>query len=244
MNINGIPCAQMFSHAGANTAKNETISGFDGALHKAAESKPAANTPSLWDGDMTISHSQKAFGPSPSASNSEKPTEEMTMEEYKQWVMGEISKMPMSSWVQTTFSSGTLIIKEEAFAAMKNDPSYEAYVLNRVRSYYSANGLPVGSNNMCYEVIGASKEECYGYAGPVGGGGFEKEDTESWWERLHEQRERLEEQRYQQMLLRYPDSMLRHGLTGISGIQSGLSMQPKAAYAIAAYAASLTNYDF
>lgn len=56
-------------------------------------------------------------------------------------------------------SSGALVIKEEAFENMKNDPEFEEYVLNRVRSLYSAKGLPVGSNNVCYEVIGGSPEE-------------------------------------------------------------------------------------
>ena len=63
------------------------------------------------------------------------------------------------------------MIKEEAFERMKNDPEYEKYVLNRIRSMYSVSSLPVGANNVCYEVIGASPEECYGYAGPVGGSG-------------------------------------------------------------------------
>ena len=40
--------------------------------------------------------------------------------------------------------------------------------MNRVRSAYSVQGLPVGSNNVGFDVIGASPEECYGYAGPVG----------------------------------------------------------------------------
>lgn len=40
------------------------------------------------------------------------------------------------------------MIKEEAFERMKNDPEYENYVLNRVRSAYSVQGLPVGSNNV------------------------------------------------------------------------------------------------
>ena len=116
----------------------------------------------------------------------------MTLSEYKQWVMNELSQLPVSGWVQGSFSSGALVIKEEAFANMKNDPEFEEYVLNRVRSLYSANGLPAGSNNVCYEVIGGSPEECYGYAEPVGGGNakiFDKD--ESWWQERHEEFEEL-----------------------------------------------------
>jgi len=108
------------------------------------------------------------------------------------WVMNELSQLPVSGWVQSSFSSGALVIKEEAFENMKNDPEFEEYVLNRVRSLYSANGLPIGSNNVCYEVIGGSPEECYGYAGPVGGGNaniFDKD--ESWWKERHEEFEEL-----------------------------------------------------
>ena len=56
---------------------------------------------------------------------------------------------------------------------LKNDPEYENYVLNRVRSAYSVQGLPVGPNNVSFDVIGASPEECYGQAGPVGKSGSE-----------------------------------------------------------------------
>ena len=41
-------------------------------------------------------------------------------------------------------------------------------IIWRKISIYSVQGLPVGSNNVGFDVIGASPEECYGYAGPVG----------------------------------------------------------------------------
>ena len=72
------------------------------------------------------------------------------------------------------------------------------YVLNRVRSAYSVQGLPVGSNNVGFDVIGASPEECYGYAGPVGKSGSETaNDEESWWKKRHE---RMEELRKEQLM--------------------------------------------
>lgn len=116
----------------------------------------------------------------------------MTTDEYKQWFMNEMSKIPVSSWFNSSFSSGSLVIKEEAFERMKNDSEYEKYVLNRIRSMYSVSSLPVGSNNVYYEVIGASPEECYGYAGPVGGNGSNISGNEkSWWEKRHEKMEKL-----------------------------------------------------
>ena len=74
-------------------------------------------------------------------------------------------------WARSTYSSGAIIIKEEAFERMKIDPEYEEYVLNRVRSACSVQGITGCSNYVGYDVIGASPEECYGYAGPVGGSG-------------------------------------------------------------------------
>ena len=124
-----------------------------------------------------------------------KSKDEMTLDEYKQWFMNTMKQMPVSEWVSTSFSSGALVIKEEAFERMKNDPEYEQYVLNRVRSYYSASGMPIGSNNVSYEVIGASPEECYGYAGPVGNSGLTNiGDDESWWDKRHKKLEELMEE--------------------------------------------------
>lgn len=126
------------------------------------------------------------------ASISNKSKEEMTMDEYKQWVMNEMSQMPVSAWVRSTYSSGATVIKEEAFERMKSDPEYENYVLNRVRSAYSVSSLPAGSNNVSYDVIGASPEECYGYAGPVGNSSSNISGNEkSWWEKRHEKMEEL-----------------------------------------------------
>ena len=156
------------------------------------EQQNAVINDTVWKGDMLVSqppdYSRFPFDNSVLS----KSKEDMTLSEYKQWVMNELSQLPVSGWVQSSFSSGALVIKEEAFENMKNDPEFEEYVLNRVRSLYSANGLPVGSNNVCYEVIGGSPEECYGYAGPVGGGNakiFDKD--ESWWQERHEEFEEL-----------------------------------------------------
>ena len=167
-------------------------------VQKAEESQSAtmkSNT-SVWAGDMVIQYPPNYSGFTYDSSISNKSKEEMTMDEYKQWVMNEMSQMPVSSWVRSTYSSGATVIKEEAFERMKSDPEYEEYVLNRVRSAYSVSSLPVGSNNVSYDVIGASPEECYGYAGPVGNSSANKlKDEESWWEKRHEKfEEMIEEQ--------------------------------------------------
>ena len=149
----------------------------------------------MFPGDVTISYPPSLTNVSYNSAISEKSKTEMTLDEYKQWVMNEISQMPVSGWVRSTYSSGATVIKEEAFERMKSDPEYENYVLNRVRSAYSVRSLPVGSNNVSYDVIGASPEECYGYAGPVGKSDLETiNDGETWWEKRHKKMEELLEE--------------------------------------------------
>ena len=178
-------------------AKAAGTGNFAGEVQKAAEGKNAAekSSSSAWAGDMVVPNPPSYFGFTYDSSISNKPKEEMTTDEYKQWFMNEMSKMPVSSWFRSSFSSGSLVIKEEAFERMKNDPEYEKYVMNRIRSMYSVSSLPVGPNNVCYEVIGASPEECYGYAGPTGGSGSNfAGDEKTWWEKRHERMEELMEE--------------------------------------------------
>ena len=186
-------------YAYINSNRKTTKSGnFADEVQRAEESQStqAKSNSSAWAGDMVIPQPPNYSGFAYDSSISNKSKDEMTMDEYKQWFMNEMSGMPVSSWVRSSFSSGALIIKEEAFERMKNDPEYEKYVLNRVRSYYSASsGWSIGSNNVSYEVIGASPEECYGYAGPAGGSGSNITGNEkSWWEKRHERMEELMEE--------------------------------------------------
>ena len=92
-------------------------------------------------GDVTIDYPPRINNAVNNSVVSEKSKDEMSLDEYKQWVMNQISQFPVSGWVRSTFSSGSIVIKEEAFERMKNDPEYENYVLNRVRSAYSVQGL-------------------------------------------------------------------------------------------------------
>ena len=166
---------------------------FINAMNKADGSKNSEDTSNeKYPGDVTIAYPPRTSSALNNSVVSGKSKDEMSLDEYKQWVMNQISQFPVSGWVRSTFSSGAIVIKEEAFERMKNDPEYENYVLNRVRSAYSVQGLPVGSNNVGFDVIGASPEECYGYAGPVGKSGLETaNDEESWWKKRHERMEEL-----------------------------------------------------
>ncbi len=95
----------------------------------------------------------------------DKPKEEMTMEEYKKYICNVVSGLPVSTGMKTG-ASGALIFKEEAFESMKGNPEYEKEVITMLRETYSAEVSPYVPN-VSYQVIGASKEECYGSAIPV-----------------------------------------------------------------------------
>lgn len=57
---------------------------------------------------------------------------DMTMDEYKQYIHEKISQIPMHP---TRMSENISIhISEAGFEAMKNDPEYEAWVLNDLRT--------------------------------------------------------------------------------------------------------------
>lgn len=195
INVNGIgrnPYADSYLTSAKNRSNTTSKDTFVNAVKKVEESKNTADTSNvMYPGDVTIDYPPRINNAVNNSVVSEKSKDEMTLDEYKQWVMNEISQFPVSGWVRSTFSSGSIVIKEEAFERMKNDPEYENYVLNRVRSAYSVKGLSVGSNNVSFDVIGASPEEWYGYAGPVGKSGLETaNDGETWWEKRHK---RLEE---------------------------------------------------
>ena len=100
-------------------------------MKKVEESKNSADSSYvMYPGDVTIEYQPRINNAVNNSVVSEKSKDEMSLDEYKQWVMNQISQFPVSGWVRSTFSSGSIVIKEEAFERMKNDPEYENYVLN------------------------------------------------------------------------------------------------------------------
>lgn len=88
------------------------------------------------------------------------PARQMSMEEYKQYIAQQIRQMPVhpSRWQENIF----VCISEEGYAAMKNDPDYEAWVLEDLRSALARPGFCFGSTDrICTSIYyGATKEEC------------------------------------------------------------------------------------
>ena len=197
MNVNGIGAAG-YPSAGYETRRTErNVSGRNFAEQAAeAEGKNAAEKSgsSVWAGDMVVSQPPNYFGFTYDSSISNKSKEEMTMEEYKQWFMDEMSKMPVSGWYRSTCVGGALTITEECFERMKTDPEWEKTVLGMVRKMYSYTGI-MGSKMIGYQVIGATPEQCHGEGIPIKDGSPLSADNEkSWWEKRHERMEELMEE--------------------------------------------------
>ncbi len=94
-----------------------------------------------------------------------KPREEMTLDEYKQYICNVISGLPVSASRKMN-GSGVLLIKEEAFMQMKKEPAYEKEVVDMLRETY-ASEAQLYAPDVSYQVIGARKEDCYGAQIPV-----------------------------------------------------------------------------
>ena len=62
-------------------------------------------------------------------------TQDMTMEEYKQYIHDKISQIPINP-TQSGYH-WNIEITDEGFEAMKNDPEYETYVLDCIRTNFS-----------------------------------------------------------------------------------------------------------
>lgn len=94
-----------------------------------------------------------------------KPKEEMTLDEYKQYVCNSVSSLPVSD-SKKMCGSGVLIFKEEALESMKNNPAYEQEVIHMLGESLSTQ-LSDYEPHVEYQVIGKSKEECYGASIPL-----------------------------------------------------------------------------
>lgn len=83
----------------------------------------------------------------------------MTMVEYKQYIYNKISQIPMHP--TRAGESISVTISEAGFEAMKNDPEYEAWVLNDLQVGWSQpdkwSGICGGAFSTIY--YGASKED-------------------------------------------------------------------------------------
>jgi hypothetical protein len=196
MSISNVSGAGVNPYAYTNNSKKTAGAGNFAEEVQKAEGKNAAEKSgsSAWEGDMVVPQPPSYFGFTYDSSISNKSKEEMTMDEYKQWFMNEMSRMPVSGWYRSTCVGGALTITEECFERMKTDPEWEKTVLGMVRKMYSCTGI-MGSKMIGYQVIGATPEQCHGEGIPVKDGSpISADNEESWWEKRHKRMEELMEE--------------------------------------------------
>lgn len=138
---------------------------------------------SYYQNDVAITKSTKNINSTEEAGSVDSvSTKDMTMEEYKAYIYDEISKLPVSaSQMSTSFS---IHISEKGFEAMKNDPDYEKWVLNKLKDDFAVNDPWSSRCGGSYTVhyFGATKEEYQGigwYEGYNNGNGQKEFDSKS-----------------------------------------------------------------
>lgn len=197
INMNSIGASPYANNYLASIQNRRNVASEDSFINKVNEVVGSDNSAisgnEKFKGDVVISQPpvNSSFVYNNTISNKSK--DEMTMDEYKQWFMNEISKMPVSAWYSSTCVGGALTITDKAFERMKSDPEWENTVMNMVRNMYSSNGI-MGSKMIGFQVIGASPEECYGEGIPVdnnSGISSTSNSEKSWWQKRHEKMEEL-----------------------------------------------------
>lgn len=128
-------------------------------------------------------------------------TKDMTLEEYKQYISDKISSFPFCADAMN--DSYSINISDEGFRAMQNDPEYEKWVLDDLRTAFSTPmpGWTRKIGGTKYQVVhyGATKEECHstswwtGYQGGNGANIWESQSKESFWSKRGGQK-RIQEQ--------------------------------------------------
>ena len=121
----------------------------------------------------------------------------MSMTEYKRYLYDKISSLPVHPFHMQ--DSVAIHISEEGLAAMKNDPEYEKWVLDRLRTEFQAYD-PWGARNGGKYVVfyfGTTKEECRVESWRPNDRDeererlFRKKAKDSFWERRRKRRKAL-----------------------------------------------------
>ncbi|MFG6384271.1 MAG: hypothetical protein K1V96_08450 [Lachnospiraceae bacterium] len=121
-------------------------------------------------------------------------SEDMSLEEYKQYIYNEISNIPVN---ETQMDSSFIVqISDAGFEAMKNDPEYEKWVLDTLKydfGFQNPWGSLAGGRYVIHN-FGATKEEYHGESWHAESKVNSKQSEESFWERRVERRKKLQEQ--------------------------------------------------
>ena len=86
-------------------------------------------------------------------------TEDLTMDEYKEYIAGKMQQLTKDS--TRTDSTASVIISNDGWEKMKSDPAYEAWVLNTVESNLAKPDpwASIGSSSYAIYRFGATMDE-------------------------------------------------------------------------------------
>ncbi|WP_161844802.1 hypothetical protein [Pseudoflavonifractor sp. 524-17] len=124
---------------------------------------------------------------------------DMSLEAYKQSIWEKISALPMSASSQ--MQSISIQITDAGFEAMKNDPEYEAWVLDTLAQDFRFENpwTSVCGGGYVVHHFGATKEQYHGeswypgYMGNQGAAMFEDKAKGSFWEQRMERHKKYME---------------------------------------------------
>lgn len=126
--------------------------------------------------------------------------ENMSLEEYKQYIYDQISQIPFHP--SQILRSVSINITDEGFQAMQSDPEYEKWVLDTLKNDFSFHDpwSSICGGSFAVHHFGASREEYHGegwYTGFQGGKGsalFDEEAEEGFWKRRAKRHKKYLEQ--------------------------------------------------
>lgn len=186
----------------AGSKQAESISFADKVAEKKLEMAESAQ-PVVSAEELAAESAQSVVSAKELAAESAQPVvsaRELTLEEYKEYIYGRISQLPVSpSQISSSFS---VHISDAGFEAMQADPEYEKWVLDTLKCSLGFHNPWAGicGGSFVVHTFGATKEEYIGQSWNSGfqdGKGeslFQRESEDSFWERRVQRRKRLQEQ--------------------------------------------------
>lgn len=198
MAINSVNGMGMNPNVYTNYGKKTTNqSNFADELQKAAQTSVVEQYMQKHPEDRYVVTSQlKAGEATKQKYGANVSTKDMTMDEYKQYIMGIINRIPFDS--SRPNDTQIINISQAGWEQMKNDTEYETWVLGyltqdrAVRNPFASMGV---SGFFAVENFGASIEEHHGesMAKTSRADSSNADDEESWWEKRHKKFEEMME---------------------------------------------------
>lgn len=127
---------------------------------------------------------------------SDAEVEEMSMDEYKEYIYGILDKIPYHPSQMRDIQF--IDITEKGWEQMKNDPKYEAWVVGYFKVDRSVcipfANYPGVEPSIHTEHFGASIEEHLGQSYPQSTSTRNEKDSEDWWKKRHKRHEQYMKQ--------------------------------------------------